>query len=182
MSSNNVNIHTIHQINLNERNQIHHDINSSTNVENTKTENRQIYNNDTNINVPKQKMSTFLKIIIIISISAISVTAIIVPIVVLTNKKDDDNNNTNDINKKEQTISTTITDISKIYIEELRRTKYCIYSTLELNCINLINYPEIQLNDISFEFPVEDSTVKYNADSINENIIEKKIPPEVMAK
>ena len=69
----------------------------------------------------------------------------------------------------------------EIYIEELKQTKYCIYSTLKLKCINLEHHQDIEPNDISFEFPIEGSTRKYNCDSINNNIIEKKIPSEVIS-
>ena len=88
MSSNIVEIHTVHQINSTEKNQIHYNINTSLNAEN-----KEINNNDTNtnINIPKQKMSTFLKTIIIISVCVIAATAIIVPIVVLKNKNKDNN-------------------------------------------------------------------------------------------
>ena len=92
MSSNIVEIHTVHQINSTEKNQIHYNINTSLNAEN-----KEINNNDTNtnINIPKQKMSTLLKTIIIISVCVIAATAIIVPIAVLTNKNEDNNKDNN---------------------------------------------------------------------------------------
>ena len=53
---------------------------------------------------------------------------------------------------------------------------------MKIKCINLEYYPEIKSNDISIEFPIEDSTMKYYCDSIKDgNIIEKKLPPEIIS-
>ena len=96
------------------------------------------------------------------------------------------NNDILETNKNEEIQETTIDihmnpEIIKLSIDEIKKTKYCIYSTLKLKCNNLNLYPEIQANDISLEFPIEGSTQKYYSDSIDENIIEKKIPPEVIS-
>ena len=96
------------------------------------------------------------------------------------------NNDILETNKNEEIQETTIDihmnpEVIKLSIDEIKKTKYCIYSTLKLKCNNLNLYPEIQANDISLEFPIEGSTQKYYSDSINENIIEKKIPPEVIS-
>ena len=52
---------------------------------------------------------------------------------------------------------------------------------MKLNCINLEYYKDIEISDISLEFPIESSTEKYYADSLEGNIIEKKIPPEAIS-
>lgn len=69
----------------------------------------------------------------------------------------------------------------ELYIEELEQTKYCIYSTLKLKCANLDYYPDIAPSDISFEFPIEGSAQTYICDSINNNIMEIKIPQEAIS-
>ena len=90
MSFNNLHIHTVRQNYTTEKNQNHYNINTSVNADKKK-----IINSETNINIPKQKMNTFLKIIISISICVIVVRAIIVPIAVLTNKNEDNNKDNN---------------------------------------------------------------------------------------
>ena len=136
--------------------------------------------------IPTQKTKFIKLIIILISVGiALVATSVIVPIVVLSNKEDDEKAIANNYTETE-IFSTDVqnnenNEIYEIYIDELKQTKYCIYSTLKLKCINLDNHPEIEPNDISFEFPIEGSTQKYNCDSINSNIIEKKIPPEVIS-
>ena len=82
--------------------------------------------------------------------------------------------------EKKDEITTTLGN-PKISIEEFEQTKYCIYSNLKIKCKNLNYYPDIKPTDISLEFPIKDSTKKYYCDSINENIIEIKIPPEVIS-
>ena len=78
--------------------------------------------------------------------------------------------------KKKQTIK-----FQKFSMEEIKKTKYCIYSILRLKSINLDYYSDIQSTDISLEFLIEDSTTKkYFCDSIiDKNMIEKKMPQEV---
>ena len=132
------------------------------------TENNPVNNRDSNINILKSKKIKYLTIIIASSI--IVITAVVVPVVLLTNKKED--------NKKEEKDKDNI----NLSINEIKKTKYCIYSTLKIQCNNLNHYSDIQPNDIFFEFPFENSTTKkYHSDSINNNIIEKKIPPEVIS-
>ena len=90
MSSNNLRIHSVRQNYTTEKNQNHYNINTSINADKKK-----INNSETNINIPKQKISSFLKIIIIISVCVIAAIAIIVPIAVLTNKNEDNNKDNN---------------------------------------------------------------------------------------
>ena len=59
-------------------------------------------------------------------------------------------------------------ELPNIYIEGIPQTKYCIYSILKIKCFNLNYYPDINKDDISFEFPIEDSTKKFNCDSITD--------------
>ena len=82
--------------------------------------------------------------------------------------------------EKKYEITTTLGN-PKISIEEFEQTKYCIYSNLKIKCKNLNYYQDIKPTDISLEFPIKDSTKKYYCDSINENIIKIKIPPEVIS-
>ena len=83
-------------------------------------------------------------------------------------------NNGNDVTSKAE-------ELPNIYIEGIPQTKYCIYSILKIKCFNLNYYPDINKDDISFEFPIEDSTKKFNCDSIDNDIIEIKINPEVIS-
>jgi len=141
--------------------------------------------NQTNIvtqgNITAPKPTNIKLIIILITVgSALVATGVIVPAVVLSNKDDDEktiSNNNPETNTNTEILSTDI------YIERLKQTKYCIYSTLQLKIINLNYHPEVELTatDISLEFPIEGSTQTYNCDDINDNIIEKKIPPEVIS-
>ena len=125
-------------------------------------ENNQINNNkeQTDLNTEKPKSNILLKIGIATIVSITVVIAIVVPIVIINQKeKDKDSNNTAN--------SSTNIENTKIYIEEIKKTKYCIYSTLRLKSINLDYYPDIQSTDISLEFPIEDSkSNKYFCDSI----------------
>ena len=141
--------------------------------------------NQTNIvtqgNTTAQKPTNIKLIIILITVgSALVATGVIVPAVVLSNKNDDEktiSNNNPETNTNTEILSTDI------YIERLKQTKYCIYSILQLKIVNLNYHPEVELTatDISLEFPIEGSTQTYNCDAINDNIIEKKIPPEVIS-
>ena len=143
---------------------IHRNLNFSS--KNTKTENNPINRNDININQLKSKKIKYL-IISIVAASIVVITAVVVPVVLLTNKEEEDSKEKDNI---------------QLSINEIKKTKYCIYSTLKMECNNLNHYSEIQLNDISLEFPLDNSTTKkYNVDSINGNFIEKKIPPEVFS-
>ena len=87
------------------------------------------------------------------------------------------NMQTTETDKKTETESPN----HELYIEELEQTKYCIYSTLKLKCANLDYYPDIAPSDISFEFPIEGSAQTYICDSINNNIMEIKIPQEAIS-
>jgi len=157
-----------------------------SNISNNRTDNLNLKNkidfpenNQTNnynkgqivFDTQKPKSNILLKIGIAILLSIAVVIAIVVPIVIVNQKKKDEKKN----------LDTNIENT--IYIEQIKKTKYCIYSLLRLKCINLDNYSDIQSTDISLEFPIEDSTTKkYFCDSIKEkNIIEKKIPPEVIS-
>ena len=167
--------------------------NLNFNIKNNSPDNPTNINN-TQGNIPSPKPKYFKLIIILISVgSALVATGVIVPTVLLSNKDDDENTVTNNNNTEIQTsiiISDTDTNIPTtespnhdIYIERLKQTKYCIYSTLKLKIVNLKYHPEIVLEttDISLIFPIEGSTQEYNCDAINNNIIEKKIPPEVIS-
>ena len=87
------------------------------------------------------------------------------------------NMQTTETDKKTETESPN----HELYIEELEQTKYCICSTLKLKCANLDYYPDIAPSDISFEFPIEGSAQTYICDSINNNIMEIKIPQEAIS-
>ena len=129
------------------------------------TESNRINNNNArNLISPKSRPSKLL-IIIISSISFMIILGVLIPTVIL--KKDGEGEElTSETNKNSEP--------PRIFIEEINPKKYCIYSTLKIKCNNLEYFPEIEPNDISLEFPIEDSTMKYHCDSINGNFVEKK--------
>lgn len=146
------------------------------------TENNPSNKNRSNTNyITTKSRPSKLLIIIISSISFIAIDAIIIPIVILKGGDTEELPllpNTDKPGNNEPNVEPP----PRISIEEINPKKYCIYSTLKIKCINLEYYPEIKSNDISIEFPIEDSTMKYYCDSIKDgNIIEKKLPPEIIS-
>ena len=151
-------------------------------------------NQQNNINLKSKNRKKIILILSIVVVSVLAVTSIIIAVVVLKRKKEEDpkdeqnkvnenakNNEENNTNKSEEKENKESIEPPQIYIEEIMQSNYCIYSILKLKCINLNYYTEIKNSDISFIFPIEDSSRKFYSDSINGNIIEKIIPSEAIS-
>ena len=104
-------------------------------------------NEDNNINFSANNTQSFLKspksvkkrkVIIYASIITLIIISIIL-ILIFAFKKNKETNK-NNIN------------LPSIFIENLNNSKYCGFSILILNCINLNYYNDIKNTDISFKF------------------------------